>query len=506
MRRLFLILALLCWTPGFLLNVSPAFATFINWDGSESTSWKDGLNWVGDAVPGPADIAGFDDNTSSNSCVVDEAVDVLGITLDNYTGTLDLGDTGEDIQVGTSGFLIDTGTVDMGDADVTITNGDFNYVNCGTFVGGTSTVIMKGTGNLSFKNIEPLYNLTIFLGATTTVPAGSGYNSQVAGALTVNGTISVAADRLALKGTGALSMGSAGSITGNGELWFAVSLSGGGLTTFTDGASIDIANVVVNGPLATAVFVGATWDCGTLFKVIHTADPTRTWSPTGTHTFNCPVQFANTDAAGTLQIDSTNNPSYVFTDNVIWTETAGTLAWTNPGTGTITFSGGNAQGIDLGGQTVEDIVVNKPAGTLIFSSGWTAHSFDAVQGTVDFNGQTVETAGDFTISPGARLGTGGDGLDLADITVGANFKATGSSATDLDMTAAAWSLDVTGGAHCRWVNLTHCDASGGSTVYAQRSIDGGSNQGFLFLVRPRHWPMRLGLPRRRALFRGVGAN
>ncbi|GAG18040.1 unnamed protein product, partial [marine sediment metagenome] len=159
-----LILALLCWTPGLVLSVSPAFAAFINWDGSEDTSWADGDNWVGDAVPGPADVAGFDDDTSGNSCVVDESVDVLGITLDNYTGTLDLGDTAEDIQIGTSGFLVDEGTVDMGTADVTITGGPFDYaqVSGGSWTAGTGSVTVVGTCPVTGVVGNTLHHLRLY--------------------------------------------------------------------------------------------------------------------------------------------------------------------------------------------------------------------------------------------------------------------------------------------------------------------------------------------------------
>lgn len=532
MKRLFLLLILFCWAPPLVLTPL-ASAAFIVWDGSENTDWNTGLNWQGDAVPGPTDLAGFDDNTSSNSCVVgeDAGVDVLGITLDNYTGTLDLGDTGEDIQIGTSGFLVIKGTVDFGDATVTVTggdidfnsanatvdmdsstctvsNGDFSYVNCGSFAGGNSTLIMKGTGDLFFKHNVSLYNLTIFVDATTAVPVGSGSICGVANILTVNGTLNVMEDTVLAGNVCSLAVGGAGSITGAGTLQFTASENGAGLTGFAPGASIDIANVLIYVPRPTGAFVGATWSCTTLFKVQNVVEAvTWTWAPSGTHIFNCPVQFENTKTGGALQISGSNDPSYVFRKDVALTETAGTVEWINPGTGTITFNGGNTQAVDLGDQTVEEITVNKTGSNrLTFGAGWTSDSFTFTDGSVDFGEQTVATTGDFSVAPGCTFATGGAGLDGAGITVGGNYTVTGSAGTDIDMTASAWDLDVTGGAHCRWVNVTNCDASAGSTIYAQRSVDGGSNQGFLFLVRPRHWPLRLVTPRRRALFRGVGAN
>ena len=1040
MKRLLLILALICWAPPLMLTPL-AQAAFINWDGSEGTSWADGLNWVGDSVPGAADIAGFDNDTSSNSCVVDESVDVLGITLDNYTGTLDLGDSAYAIAIGTSGFLIDKGTVDLGDAVITITggpfnylqggggawttgtggvtlvgdcvvtgdyaqqlygltlspgdgseitinsstnlrvvvtgtctingevvlddvlavtgdgnmvinegasfsgakyihlmnstsghglttlhssvtapetwvqlsvagarlaagtygglvkirayggnstlleldsfatygayifagglefenfgtdlvtldnstndptinvttvtidldstgnividddgaavdwnvsgnwvdevsgggsftftqgtgtyqftgtgdqvigsatggglsigtwdinkttsgevavdnitmvlgavdmvgdgdealvigknsgctitstadpknfvgasandadvdvgyagndinlgsatwtitNGDFDFTNCGTFADETSTVVLNGTGNLLFKSNQGLYRLTVFAAAATTVPAASGSICRINNLLTVNGTISVASDTLTVQNPATLSVGSAGSITGNGSLRFVG--AGTGITAFTVGSSsIDIANVLVYWPTATGAFVATTWDCATLFKVQNTTNATKTWDPSGTQTFNCPVEFENMHADGILDIDGTNNPSWVFTDNVVWDETAGSIRWVNKSTGSITAStiaklggcfrfngssdevdintqlhdfatdftiaawirmpslttatnrmvfsqGGHCQlflgaggrlyyltnagdytftdtGVfsantwhhvmvtydtsgtneivlyvnnatdpawdedktaantaadsriggylgnlywfrghiddvrifdkalsvaeraalynggdgttddvaplsclakytfdefagnttvadssgntetgtatqntnimsatpkdwDFDGQTIEDIIVNTTAGTLTHGGGWVSDSYSQTAGSVDFGGQTVRTIGDFSVAIGSTFASGGAGLDAANISVGGNFTARGTPTTLLDMTAANWTLDVTGSAYCWHANVTNSDAGPGNTVIALGSTDGGGNLNWLFML------------------------
>ncbi len=206
-------------------------------------------------------------------------------------------------------------------------------------------------------------------------------------------------------------------------------------------------------------------------------------------------------------MDGTNNPSYVFTDNIVWTESVGTCRWVNAGTGTITFSGTNTQSVDLDGQTVEDITVNKASDTITFSGAWTADSFTGTAGGLNFGGtdQTLTTGGDFAIGPGCTVVN--TSLNDVDFVVGGNFSAVGTQAADLDLAAtAAWTLDVTGGAHTRWVDVKNCAAAAGSTVHGQRSVDSGSNTGWLFLVRPRTWATRRILPRRVLGIRGLGAN
>lgn len=157
-----------------------------------------------------------------------------------------------------------------------------------------------------------------------------------------------------------------------------------------------------------------------------------------------------------------------FGGNVDWSDAGNSITW---GAGTITFSGGNAQAVDLKDATVKAIVVNKSAGTLTFGDGWTAASYTQQAGTVDFNGETFVTDGAWSMTAGAA-----SDMAAADITVGGDFLADG---VDL-IGAAGWTLAVTGTATMSNLTVTNCDASGGSEVSAIDCTNGGGNTNIRF--------------------------
>ena len=150
-------------------------------------------------------------------------------------------------------------------------------------------------------------------------------------------------------------------------------------------------------------------------------------------------------------------------------EAGATCTWT-ASTGTITASGTAAQDWDWGSVTgaIEAVTVNKAAETLTFSGGVTMASFTQTLGGVDWNGQTLETTGDWAINGGTVSDPAGSA-----ITVGGDFTSTG---VDLAGTAA-WTLDVAGaGVITGGITITNCDASGSAApIVATGCIDGGGN-------------------------------
>lgn len=371
--------------------------------------------------------------------------------------------------------------INLGSATWTVDGGDFTYANCGTWSAGTSDVVLKGTGDLIAKSAESLYDLTVFASAATTIPAGAGTYTSVTNSLTVNGTLSVVnAKEIQPTGACAVSVGASGQITGDGTLTWQLPTGAGGLSTFTAGAVIDIANVVIRRPLSANTWVAATWACATLFKIQNEGAGDQVWDPTGTHTFNCPVEFEVT-GGGDLSIDGTNNPSYVFTDNVTWTETSGAITWDNAGTGTITYSGGNSQTVDLDDQTVEDIVVNKTAGNLILSAGVTTDSFTGTStGTGDFDPaeQTIVTSGDCDWASPFLFDAAADCLDGCTWTIGGNFTADGQTLS----ATASWDLDVTGTAVASGRGDVAYSTAGVTEITASAGpwTDSGNNSGWSF--------------------------
>jgi hypothetical protein len=192
---------------------------------------------------------------------------------------------------------------------------------------------------------------------------------------------------------------------------------------------------------------------------------------TSADTYNGAATFTNS-GTGTLTIadGAFNN---VFQGDVICVESAGTLQF---GSGTLTFQGGNNQNVNLLDKATGDIVVNKSGNTLTFTDGWIANSFNGQGGTVDFNGQTVETTNNFTI--GANGQVNGVGLNNSAITVGGNLNLTGQTGDLLDLEATAeWTLDVTGTAQASYVNVAFSNANGGTEIDATTGCqDSGSNQ------------------------------
>lgn len=636
MKRILILLALFCWAPPL------ASAATIVWDGSESTSWVDGDNWTGGSVPGAADLAAFDDDTSSNSCVVDGAVDVLGITLDNYTGTLDLGDTNEDIQIGTSGFAIDKGTVDMGDADVTITGGPFNYLQSagGGWTTGTGSVTLAGTCTVTGDHAQQLYDFDTGSG-TVTIDSATDSRVVVTNICTINGAV-VLDDHLAVTGEGDFVINSGASFSGSQRLRVFESNSGDGLTTLHSSVTtpdIDVYKPVAGTRLAAGTYAGNVklWADGGGSALLELDNGTYDFDGglelenqgTGLVTLqnktNAPPTINVTDL--TIDLDSTGNividdsgqsVDWNLSGDIVDEETGGgAFSWTQ-GTGTKTFMGTADQAVDTNsvdigtwrivkdtsgklaindatlkfgwidivgdgsealvitnstitanaaakaftgasansadvnfsdagnnvnldgadwtitngdfdyascgtlagatstivvvgtgtvtganGKTINDFTVNASGGAITLAGELECADWTHTAGSVDFGGQVVEASGDFSVAAGCTFATGGAGLDGSDITIGGDFSITGTEATNIDMTASAWTLDVTGAATAKWVNVSNSDASAGVLVFANRSMDAGGNAGWIFRRRgSRHIgsrpPVRFG--------RGVGGN
>jgi len=183
------------------------------------------------------------------------------------------------------------------------------------------------------------------------------------------------------------------------------------------------------------------------------------------------------DQASTITVDNTGVEADWTVGGDISKTGSGTVNWLK-GDGILTCSGSTATpNWNLYGWTVEDIVVNKPAGTLTFSGGWTADSFDAVQGTVDFNGQTLQTTGQFRIQGGASIVDAADAMNGTSLTVGGAFVAVGQ---DFQATLTGWTLIANGSASAHNCTFERCDASGGNTVLAYNCVDGGNNQNIRF--------------------------
>jgi len=130
--------------------------------------------------------------------------------------------------------------------------------------------------------------------------------------------------------------------------------------------------------------------------------------------------------AGSLDVDlATYDPDVEFRgDMTIGPNDGNGLTWTK-GDGTLSFTGTANQDVDLYDMSVEDLLIDKSSGTLTFTDGGTTESYTQNDGTVDFNGQTLTSSGDFTILLGAQVV--GSGLNGADLTVGGDLALEGQA-------------------------------------------------------------------------------
>ena len=197
------------------------------------------------------------------------------------------------------------------------------------------------------------------------------------------------------------------------------------------------------------------------------------------------LTFDLADSA-TIAVDQTGAAAnwHIHGDVVSLDTSTGGVAWQR-GLGTIMATGDLAQQWDW--SCVEDrleaIVIDKGWGTLqllgsIECDGWTHRG-----GVFDPNGQDITCGGDFTIEPTAPWLSEADALDGCSISVGGDLTLAGQIGCRLRLRAtAAWSLTVTGTTEVRYVEVSSCDATGGTIVAADDGtcVDAGDNLNWRF--------------------------
>ena len=364
----------------------------------------------------------------------------------------------------------DCDQVDMGDATWSV-GGNVDFKDVTTFNDDASTLTMSGaTKTLTGAVGKNLNNVNIT--GTVTLSADTDTSQRVDGTLTVSGTGALTVSEL-LEIAGDLKVQDTGSVTGGDVLTI---LDTASISEKASGAAIDTATFNIMGA-HNANIAAAQYDSATVNIKNDTSSAKIFTSKSGTYTFTNNVTISTADTGGLTILNSTNDANFIFQGNVALTEDSGTITYTK-GAGAITLSGGGAADdtINFLDKAVEDITVNDAdGGTKKFTDGWTADSFSGTAGTANFNGQAVETTGDFTIGTGGQ--TVGTGFNGSSLTVGGDLSLTGESDDLLDMAAgASWTLDVTGSATASYVDAAYCDASGGTEIDAvDNCTDSGNN-------------------------------
>lgn len=444
------------------------------WVGADS-SWNTAGNWStssggpgGAGVPTSADDAIFDSGDVT-SCTCDVAINVASLTVSSgYSGTLDLADSSYAHAVsGNVTISTSSGTVDLGNCTITV-GGNWDHSSMGgTLTGATSTLVMNGTGKTLTGNISKrLSNITI--SGTITTAASSGNKIGVNGSRTI--TISGGAS-LTTVDYGGFAFSSSGIVSNSG-------------TFDTSGTTY---NIVEAYPLTISANTG-TWGVPILsYRGGSLAAGTYNASVTFDHNFgnntiningNVTIGGSLTilgNAAYTLGFD-TNDYNLTLQGDVQITITTSTFSWVK-GTGTITFSGSTNQDVDFNGESVEDFVINKSAGTVTLAGDVQTDSLTISDGGLDIDSFALDVSGNFTMSAGTSVAdttTGGT------ISIGGNLDINGSA-----VNGCVWSdadIDVLSGTgDAQWCTVSNSTNSSGTAIDATNNCtDGGGNTGWTF--------------------------
>lgn len=468
------------------------------WVSPSNSVWSLAENWSevsggvgGVGVPGPDDVAIFD--AGNLVCQVDVALigtaAVAGLWLKaNYTGHFD--GSGENLDVYVSGNVTlapgSGGVVSFSGNTWTI-GGNFSYssMTSGRVLNSAnSTVVMTGSNvTISATYYRTLNNLVIDEGAFVEHNTGGG-----GGKLALSNTLE-AYGRLNTVGVveprGGAYVYAGGAVGGTGLLSCHYS---NGVQAFDPDGVIDVAMIEFKRPSGTPLRIAPGFYNVKTFR-IHGETYDYTWAlDAGRFDIAGDVDLYQYNTASDLvTFDcAANSPAVHLYGNLGKTaRVAGGVSqetYTWQWTGAVTLAGTNAVTADIGALKVQPaITIDKPLGSVkLLSSLTNTPALNVSRGTIDFNGQAVRTAGDFTVEPGGQFVAAG--LAGSVIHVGSNLTFTGSAETRLDLAATGvWTLAVGGEAEVRFANVANADASGGSEIVAWNCRDLGGNIHWRFI-------------------------
>lgn len=154
----------------------------------------------------------------------------------------------------------------------------------------------------------------------------------------------------------------------------------------------------------------------------------------------------------------------------------GSLTWTQ-GTGTVTFSGSSNQSVNFLAESVEDIDIDKTGGTVTLTGGVDTDSLTLSAGTLDIDGQAVDSTGNLTMAAGTVMN---DTAASGTISIGGSLDINGASGTECTWSDADIDqLDGTGDAD--YCTVSNSNNSSGTDIDAtDNCTDGGGNTGWTF--------------------------
>jgi len=347
-------------------------------------------NWSCGHVPTSADDVVFD-ATSTDNATADAAFDIVSLTVNSgYSGTLDLASYSHSV----SGNVTfgGSGTVSLNTATLTLA-GDFNSISQSTMTGSASTIVSNKVG-ASFE----MAGINIFTKYANNIT----FNENAAGRFALKGTLTIASGKTFTTSSSS-SMQPSGTLANNGIL--AASGSGSynlyNLTISSIGSIT--APIIFSSGGSNFTLSMPTVTFGDYVKFFNGGNYSSTFtvSFTGDATFNGDAVFDESVASRHVAV-ATNNNNLTFKGNVgPGTNTSWT--WTK-GTGTITLAPpvSTTSQINFNDLSVEDIEVDG-AGTVQLTGGVVTDSINCINGTLDVNGQSLETVGNFTVGAGCTV-------------------------------------------------------------------------------------------------------
>ena len=435
-------------------------------------------------------------------------------------------------------LTLETGNFDTDDFDVTLTDffqqdsgtickagtgtwdvgGNWDTVAAtasGSFLAEDGEIKLTGSGTLEtycFDWTNAFHKLTV--SGTYTMPSSSNqavvYQGSPGGWLKIpnGGKLTLDAtspNNFVLRGTSDLIVESGGELAINSGAWlymyepsdtYGIPTNDGSIT---GAGELSIRQFDITNPFDNGIYPNIR---------LHSTIASTVRFSAGTYTIN---GYLNVDAegSGTVTADmSTNAPSVYIGGNVTLQGTAvatitrasvtnnwnigedfivsgaGAHVYIKGAAGaSITANGTGTQNLNFSAGDIEDFIINKSSGTAFLTGLLVTDSFLAISGTLDFNGQTLETIGDFTInsanSTGFSVVSNADAMNAADITVGNDFYVSNVTFNATD----TWYLDVQGSNALAFdVGVRYSDADAGTTIdathYSNRDLGVNYNWAF----------------------------